>query len=133
MSDLVLTKETSPPIPPVGCVSIYPKSDGKLYRADGDTQAESEIGGIGERIIQATTDIAALVIDDIIVCSGNMMVTLPDATTAYKRLVVKNIGAGSVSISGVAGQLIDGQSNVMINDQFESLTVAPFGATWLLI
>jgi hypothetical protein len=40
MSDIVLTKDTAPATPPSGTITVYPKTDGKLYRKD-DTGTEA--------------------------------------------------------------------------------------------
>jgi hypothetical protein len=61
-------------------------------------------------------------------------VNLPNATPSGKRIVVKKIdNANTVRVEAQPGELIDGQTFVPLNIQFEALSLVSTGTTWVII
>lgn len=71
--------------------------------------------------------------DSIIVISSAspITVTLPVAST--KVFYIKNIGTGSVTINTTGGQLIDGESNLILSFQWSAVTLASTQTEWLIL
>lgn len=91
------------------------------------------ISSLAPVILAISSNHSVAATDDILGCTGDIYVYLPDASTFGKTLIVKNIGTGTVTVDAISGQLIDGQTSVALNDQYESITLAPLGANWMII
>ena len=64
--------------------------------------------------------------------SGTFTVTLPSAVGITGKIyVIKNSGAGVISVAATGGQLIDGSSPKTLN-QYDSLYIQSTGAGWVI-
>jgi len=66
------------------------------------------------------------------VTANSVTIFLP-SSVVDKIYVVKNSGAGAVTIDADSGDLIDGASSVTISTQYESLTLQGTGSGWIII
>jgi hypothetical protein len=71
--------------------------------------------------------------DDVILGDGTITITLPLASSITKRLIIKNIGTGTVTIDGDGSETIDGSLTYDIFDQYHSLTLVSNGTGWFII
>lgn len=85
-------------------------------------------GGGGAGITRSITSIAtdtlagnSTTTDYVYLASGTLNLTLPSTVGNSNLYTVKNIGAGTVTITPQAGELIDGQSNLQLPVQFTSV------------
>lgn len=85
-------------------------------------------GGGGAGITRSVNSIAtdtlagnATTTDYVYLAAGTLNVTLPSTVGNSNLYTVKNIGAGIVTITPQAGELIDGQSNLQLPVQFTSV------------
>jgi len=71
----------------------------------------------------------------IIGTSGTFTVNLPPAADAGLggEYIVKNAGAGTVTVDGDSAETIDGAATAVLNTQFESVTVVSDTANWHII
>jgi hypothetical protein len=90
-----------------------------------------------------TGDYTATVLDDVLLCSGNITVTLYDAAgqtdangiaqNAGRRITIKNIGTGQITIDGAGTQTIDGETTCIINKQYVALELFSDGSNWYIV
>lgn len=85
-------------------------------------------GGSGSGIVRSVNSIAVDTLagststtDYVYLASGTVNLTLPTSVGNSNLYTVKNIGAGTVTITPQAGELIDGQSNLQLPIQFTSV------------
>ena len=76
--------------------------------------------------------------DDVVLVNGggstNILITLPLAASGNPQGVkIKNIGSGTVTITGSSGQLIDGQATVGIGVSLTSLFLIPYNNNWYIV
>lgn len=68
--------------------------------------------------------------DRIILANGTFTITLPDAASAdHVEYVIVNIGAGTVTVATVAGN-INGSATIVNNTQYKSVRVASDGTNY---
>jgi len=82
-------------------------------------------------------------LDDVLLCTGTFTVTLYNAIgkvdnlgikqNAGRRITIKNIGAGTITIDGAGSQTIDGAATKAIAVQYDLLTLCSDGANWWII
>ena len=91
-------------------------------------------GGRRKAYAAKTTTYAAAKTDHIINCtSGTFNVTLPTAVSDTGReFIIKNSGAGTITVDTTSSQTIDGGSSVALA-QYESVTVISDGANWIVV
>ena len=66
--------------------------------------------------------------------SGTFTVTLPTAVGIEGQyFVIKNSGAGVITIEGDGAETIDGATNKTLSVQYESMTVVSNGANWIIV
>jgi len=66
--------------------------------------------------------------------SGTFTVTLPTAVGIEGQyFIVKNSGAGVITIDGDGAETIDGAANKTLSVQYESMTVVSNGANWIIV
>lgn len=66
--------------------------------------------------------------------SGTFTVTLPTAVGIEGQyFVIKNSGAGVITIEGDGAETIDGAANKTLSVQYESMTVVSNGANWIIV
>jgi hypothetical protein len=86
---------------------------------------------------KVTADYAVLATDEILFCdsSSAITVTLPHLTDAASRVLeIKNQGAGAVTVSPEATEMIDDDTNDPITlEQYEALTIACDGSDWWIL
>lgn len=82
-----------------------------------------------------TSTYAILASDYTVNCtSGTFTVTLPTAVgRAGQIYVIKNSGAGTITIATTSAQTIDGSATQSISVQYNSYTVQSTGANWITI
>lgn len=80
-----------------------------------------------------TLDHTTTINDKVIVCEAAITVTLIDAATFVKRRVeIKNIFAGTVTIETNASELIDNLSSATLA-QWDSVTLFSTGTGWIIL
>lgn len=85
------------------------------------------------RVVANTTN--ALLTDDLIVCdsAAAMAVYLPGAGGTGHDLIVKSIGAGSVTVDGDGDETIDGQAEVVLG-QWDALSLVDYTpGAWAIV
>ena len=66
--------------------------------------------------------------------SGTFTVTLPTAVGIEGQyFVIKNSGAGVITVDGSGAETIDGSPDFTLSTQYESVTVVSNGANWAVI
>ena len=93
------------------------------------------------RVVTASE--AITVIDDVILASGDITITLYDAAgftdpngvkdNAGRRITIKNTGSGTIVIDGSGSQTIDGSTTVSISNQYNALELISDGSNWHII
>jgi hypothetical protein len=109
-------------------------SDGANWQMMSDDQpvATLEVGSTGE-----TASIAAQ--DLMLVTTGGVTITLPDATTVGTGHVVNikdsagNAAGDPITIDTVSAQTIDGVATATLDTDFQSLTVVSDGSNWVIV
>ncbi len=93
-----------------------------------------------------TGDYTATILDDVLLCSGSITITLYDAAgkadpngnkdNAGRRITVKNIGTSTITVALVNSQTIDGQTSITIinpSGQYVALEFFSDGSNWWII
>jgi len=85
--------------------------------------------------VAKTATYSAVATDEVIDCtSGTFTVTLPTAVgVTGQTYIVKNSGAGTITIATTSAQTIDGNSTISLSTQYASTTVVSDGANWKII
>ena len=66
--------------------------------------------------------------------SGTFTVTLPTAVGIEGRIyVIKNSGAGTVTLDGNGSETIDGGTTVSLSSQYQSVIIQSNGANWTIL
>lgn len=67
----------------------------------------------------------------VVLCNGTFTVSLPSVTTLTdnKVYIIKNIGAGVITVDATAAETIDGAGSVDLGIQYESLTIVSDGSS----
>jgi hypothetical protein len=70
---------------------------------------------------------------EIVICTANtFQVDLPAGPSDNDQVIVKNRGAGTITVDG-NGDTIDGAATAVISSQWESLTLRSDGTTWDIV
>ena len=72
-------------------------------------------------------------IGDVVLASNTITISLPSGHSAGDRVIVKNIGTGTITIDGDGAETIDGSATYDLNYQYESVTCISNGTNWYLI
>lgn len=85
--------------------------------------------------VGVTSTYSVLPSDYVVDCtSGTFTVTLPTATDMPGRTyIVKNSGAGVITVATSLGETIDGSGSATLATQYESITVVSNGTHWLVV
>lgn len=85
--------------------------------------------------VAVTATYAALALDRTIeATSGTFTITLPTAVgITDKDYIIKNSGAGTITIATTSSQTIDGITTKVMNTQYQSVTVVSNGANWIVV
>lgn len=99
------------------------------------TTTLSVAGSLALGYVEKTTTYVVAASDYTINCtSGTFTVTLPTAVGITGRVyVIKNTGAGTVTIDGDGTETIDGSLTQVLNIQYASLTVQSTGTGWIIL
>lgn len=91
-------------------------------------------GGVNFEIKNISTDYAALLTDDVLLCSNSITITLPTVTEANGNLFyVKNIGNGNITVVPSGNETIDGVSELILTTKYNSYTLVSDGSNWFVI
>ncbi len=84
--------------------------------------------------VAVTGTYAVLTTDYIVNCtSGTFTVTLPTAVgVTGKPYIIKNSGAGVITIATTSAQTIDGVSTKTLSSQYDAVTLVSNGANWIV-
>jgi hypothetical protein len=74
-----------------------------------------------------------LTIEEVVYASGTITITLQSAVTWKRRVTIKNVGTGTVTVVGPSGQTIDALSTLAINNPNAAYTLEPDGANWQVV
>ncbi len=76
-------------------------------------------------------------------CNGTFSVNLYDAggqtdevgnkINAGRRLVIKNVGTGTITVDGSGSQTIDGATTKVLSSQYDVVELVSDGANWHII
>jgi hypothetical protein len=137
------TSSLTAPVSPANKDKWFLTSTGQLfeYYEDVDTSQWVEITGsfltdtrrsayaskTATYAISSATDYA------IEATSGSFTVTLPTAVSiSGQEFIIKNSGAGVITIATTSSQTIDGATTANISTQYESLSVMSNGVNWVI-
>ena len=100
-------------------------------------QVSGSIQGTGfdQAYIARTTAYTATDTDYLIDCtSGTFTVTLPASSGRTGRiLIIKNSGAGTITVDGNASETIDGATTYAISVQYGTIQIMSDGTNWKII
>lgn len=84
---------------------------------------------------QTSTYVVDMTTDCVINCtSGTFTVTLPTAVGIEGQyFIVKNSGAGVITIDGDGAETMDGVASKTLSVQYESMTFVSNGANWIIV
>jgi hypothetical protein len=90
-----------------------------------------------------TETYTATIYDDVILCNGTFTVNLYDAggqtdevgnkVNAGRRLVIKNVGTGVITVDGNSTQTIDGATTKILSSQYDVVEIVSDGTNWHII
>lgn len=105
----------------------------KVFIGDGITYGGIPVAGAGDQIIQIYNSNQVLTFEDAAIGNSATPITftLPDADTAMKKITVKNKGDGELTIVGVSGQLIDGNTDIQLL-KTNSVDLVPKNGEWFI-
>ena len=115
--------------------SIDFTGDGVTGTASGSDITETISGAdIPTNTNPQTTTYTALTTDDVITADGTFTITLYTAVgNNGRKLTIKNIGTGTITIDGNGSQTIDGSLTAVIYVQNVSLVLVSNNTNWLII
>lgn len=90
--------------------------------------------GTAKNVVTVTAAYQATDVDEVILANGTFAVTLPSAVGLDGRIyIVKNIGAGTVTVNTSNSQTIDGGATASLNAANESIVVMSDNANWKIV
>jgi hypothetical protein len=90
-------------------------------------------GSVIGSVITVTGNYIVLTTDDRIFTDGTLTLTLPSAVgSSGKSYYIKNIGTGSVTVTGTLGQKIDGYDNMTITEQNSAFGLLSNNVGWYI-
>ena len=90
-------------------------------------------GSVIGSVITVTGNYIVLTTDDRIFTDGTLTLTLPSAVgSSGKSYYIKNIGTGSVTVTGTLGQKIDGYDNMIITEQNSAFGLLSNNVGWYI-
>lgn len=106
----------------------------KLYYDNGTALKEVGTGSGGTLlVVTKTANYTMLPAEDVVLGNGTLTVTLPAASLITKKITIKNIGTGVVTIDGDGSETIDGQLTHEITEQHHSRTLISNGSGWFIV
>lgn len=115
---------------------LYISSGGSV--GIGNTSPTSTLnvtGSVGLSYVAKTSAYTATAADHTIDCTtGTFTVTLPTAVSVTGRMyVVKNSGAGAITVGTTSSQTIDGSTTYSLGTQYKYVHLQSNGANWIVI
>ncbi len=96
-----------------------------------------------KNVVAKTVNYTATILDDVLLCSGSITITLFDAggktdanglqQNAGRRITVKNTGVGTITIDPAGSQTIDGASTKTLPTQYDVVELVSDGSNWFVI
>lgn len=140
--DAIIHKQIgTPSTPSAGYMKLYPKTDDKYYfKTPGGTEVQLgapstapdvvTIIGTNPYTLTNATDTLLYTL-----ASGAGVINLPDATleTGKKYNIKKEAAADSVTLSPILAQTIDGQSDFVLYNIDDSITIESDGSNWVIL
>jgi len=99
----------------------------------GAKMSGGTIYGHHRYILQTKTANYSAVAGEYVLASNSITIKLPDSHSSGDNITVKNIGTGTVTVSGQSGDTIDGDVDYDMQFQYESVTVVSDGTNWYII
>lgn len=90
---------------------------------------------LGGMPIAAAGSVTTTPYTSVVVCNSAapLTVSLHTATGSWQKIVVKNVGAGAVTVDGYLAQTIDGAASFVLG-MWDSITIVDYGVgTWAII
>jgi hypothetical protein len=106
------------------------KRDSGVYTISAGTGSDTGITRTIHSISTPTTAAAGDEVDYVYLVSGTTTLTLPTAIGNTNRYTVKNVGVGTVTISPILGQTIDGSASITLPVAYTSVELVSDGANW---
>lgn len=113
---------------------------GNLYVGDATvttapTSTIQVAGSVSLSYVAKTTTYSITATDYVIDCiSGTFTATLPTAVSITGRIyVIKNSGAGTITLATTSSQTIDGSTTKTLNTQYATMTVQSNGSNWIIL
>lgn len=110
--------------------------NGATARISSDSAGRVQlVGSLRLSYIAKTANYTAADTDYAIDCtSGTFTVTLPTAVAKAGRVyIVKNSGAGTITVGTTSTQTIDGAASVSLSVQYQRVVVMSDGANWIIL
>jgi len=111
-------------------------NDKPIYDSTGISSAAFSGGtiyGHHRYIVQTKTANYSALVGEYVLASNTITIKLPDSHNSGDNITVKNIGTGTVTVSGQSGDTIDGDVDYDMQFQYESVTVISDGTNWYII
>ena len=109
--------------------SITPNSATFYVITDSETE-----GPVVQPIKTVSSDYTILTSDYTVYTTAALTLTLPSAAGNQGVMFnIKNISTGLVTINGVGGNTIDGQSSVGISTQYQSISLQSTNSDWIIV
>lgn len=81
-----------------------------------------------------TSNYQPTLMDDVILCDGTLIVTLPTAVNIKgKTFSFKNVGNGNITINAATNETIDGASSYEITTKYNSFNLVSDNNNWYII
>ena len=108
--------------------------DDSQNTGDNITAAEWNVmeAKLNRTVTTKTASYNPAVTGDIVLMNGTYTVTLNGSPSANDIVNIKNIGTGTVTIAG-NGNTIDGDANIYLYSQYESVCLVSDGSNWFMI
>ena len=85
-------------------------------------------------VTSVSANYSASVDDELILCNGTLTVSLPTAIgNEGKRFDIKNIGSGTVTVSGFGSQTVDGNATLDITFQYSCMSIVSDDSNWNIV
>lgn len=118
-----------------GTFSVQDTSANSFFKVDIANKSATFSAGLIYPYVAVTATYAILINDYTINCtSGTFTTTLPTAVgVAGQVYVIKNSGAGVITLAATGAETIDGAATLSLAVQYQSATVQSNGVNWIVI
>lgn len=134
-----INEQTAPGTPETGYVSVYAKTDGKLYKKnDAGTEVQLDPSVANSAVTSKTANYTATTSDDVILCNtsgGAFTITLPAAASSTgKRFIIKLTTAGNIlTVDGDGAETIDGSLTKQMGTAGDFIDIVSDGSNWQVV